>query len=113
MTSPSARPSSSISLSGRRAKPRPLSAGGRLATWTLRDVTRSMVSASGMFSPDRRPSYRIRNGGKSGWVHFPDQYLIDAAILRTIERGAKRVLAAVTLLAHPGMTTALLESRPL
>src|SRR5580765_7232319 len=55
MTSPSLRPSSSISLSGRRAKPRPLSAGGRLATWTLRDVTRSSVSASGIFSPDPRP----------------------------------------------------------
>src|SRR6476469_4740922 len=55
MTSPSLRLSSSISLSGSRAKPRPLSAGGRLATWTLRDFTRSIVSVSGMISPDPRP----------------------------------------------------------
>src|SRR6185312_5188945 len=54
MTSPSLRPSWSISLSGKRAKPRPLSAGGRLATWTRRDVTRSIVSASGILSPDPR-----------------------------------------------------------
>src|SRR6476646_647643 len=52
ITSPSLRPSSSIRPSDRRAKPRPLSAGGRLATCTLRDVTRSIVSASGIFSPD-------------------------------------------------------------
>ena len=51
MTSPSASDSSSISLSGRRAKPRPLSAGGRLATCTLRDFTRSIVAASAIFSP--------------------------------------------------------------
>src|SRR5678816_2964676 len=55
ITSPSLRPSSSISLSGRRAKPRPLSAGGRLATCTLREVTRSIVSVSGIFSPGPRP----------------------------------------------------------
>src|SRR4051794_6916443 len=52
MTSPSLRPSSSISRSGSLAKPLPLSAGGRLATCTLRDVTRSIVSASGIYSPD-------------------------------------------------------------
>src|SRR5437868_13750745 len=54
ITSPSLRPRSAISLSGRRAKPRPLSAGGRLATWTRRDLVRSIVSASGTCSPGPR-----------------------------------------------------------
>src|SRR6476661_547625 len=101
ITSPSVRPSSSINLSARRAKPRPLSAGGRLATWTLRDLTRSIVSASGMFAPDPRPHSPVGNGGKSEWVHLSSQYLIAPAILRTTDRGAKRVLTAVTLFIQP------------
>src|SRR5205823_1128949 len=42
-----------------------------------------------------------------------DQYLIEPAILRTMERGAKRVLTAPILLTRPGTTTALFLSRPL
>ena len=58
------RPSSSISLSGSRAKPRPLSAGGRLATWTLRDVTRSIVSVFRHRYSSPALSYRMRNGAQ-------------------------------------------------
>src|SRR5262249_33524623 len=49
---------------------------------------------------------RVRNGGTGGQVQFADQYLIDPAILRTIERGAKRVLAAPILFISPVTITA-------
>ena len=50
MTSPSLRPSAFIRLSGSRAKPRPLSAGGRFATWTRVVVGLSIVSVSAIQS---------------------------------------------------------------
>src|SRR4029079_17932038 len=59
------------------------------------------------------PSYRMRNGAAPARVQFPNQYLIDPAILRTTARGAKRVLAAPILLTHPATTTARFRSRPL
>src|SRR4029079_13843092 len=45
-------------------------------------------------------------------VLIADQYLIAPAILRTTERGAKRVLLAPILLTRPGTTTARFFSRP-
>jgi hypothetical protein len=65
-----------------------------------------------MFAPDPRPHSPVGNGGKSEWVHLSSQYLIAPAILRTTDRGAKRVLTAVTLFIQPATTTARFESSP-
>src|SRR3954464_12559186 len=112
MTSPSLSPRSSISLSGSRAKPRPLSAGGRLATWTLRDLARSIVSVSAILSPDPRPQFGGGTAPRPRGFNYRRQYLIDPAIFRTTERGARRVLAAPTLFIHPVTTTARFLSSP-
>src|SRR5688572_16191963 len=58
MTSPSLSPSSFISVSDSRAKPRPLSAGARLATCTFSAEVRSSVSVSAIYTPT---SCRFRN----------------------------------------------------